>query len=451
MLTRQEREQIVLDLYNQGKTIRDIAKEARMSFRDIGAVLKKEEKEKERQKRQLDNNKYSTDSDSNRRGLSLSTQAYELFSLGKNPIQAAIELNLRESQVTRYYKEYWKPFFERWRLWRKTEFDPENIRKIGNLSIEEIKEWYYLLCHLGYDTDPLSEWFVLLQLISNTKKNKLTDKALIAQEYYKLARMVALFLYDLTKEKMPDPDDQMDGSGGTWKSEIYGEPFDYNNKQSQKRILDNYLVSRPYRIALIYEGDTEDFVIKSIFDALYVDQDRDGIFLHNAEGQGNIQHYMNSFAPLAKADEIDIFLILDRDMKWQDIVEDFKRQRFIKDNMYHIWQRDFESDNFEVGQVLDIVNIILKEKNQKEIRKEDVIQKLSNPTIGLMKAVADVIWNVDQCKFSDLVSKVDLAKKLIEPRIAEIRRERDNEGWKPILPIEQQLYKIFDIIPRVIG
>ena len=55
MLTRQEREQTVVDLYNQGKTIRDIAKEVRMSFRDIGTVLKKEEKEKERQKRQLDN------------------------------------------------------------------------------------------------------------------------------------------------------------------------------------------------------------------------------------------------------------------------------------------------------------------------------------------------------------------------------------------------------------
>ena len=56
MLTRQEREQNVLDLYNQGKTIREIAKELRMSFRDIGAVLKKEGKEKERQKRQLENN-----------------------------------------------------------------------------------------------------------------------------------------------------------------------------------------------------------------------------------------------------------------------------------------------------------------------------------------------------------------------------------------------------------
>ena len=71
MLTRQEREQIVLDLYNQGKTIRDIAKEVRISFRDIGAVLKKEE-EKERQKKQLENNTTNIDSNNNQRGMSLS-------------------------------------------------------------------------------------------------------------------------------------------------------------------------------------------------------------------------------------------------------------------------------------------------------------------------------------------------------------------------------------------
>ena len=41
MITRQERERLVLDLYNQGKTIREIAKEVRMSFRDIGAILNK--------------------------------------------------------------------------------------------------------------------------------------------------------------------------------------------------------------------------------------------------------------------------------------------------------------------------------------------------------------------------------------------------------------------------
>ena len=46
IMTRQERERLVLDLYNQGKTIREIAKEARMSFRDIGVILNKAIEEK---------------------------------------------------------------------------------------------------------------------------------------------------------------------------------------------------------------------------------------------------------------------------------------------------------------------------------------------------------------------------------------------------------------------
>jgi hypothetical protein len=40
--------------------------------------------------------------------LSLSTQAYKLFSQGKNPMEVAVALNTRESEVTRFYKEYLK-------------------------------------------------------------------------------------------------------------------------------------------------------------------------------------------------------------------------------------------------------------------------------------------------------------------------------------------------------
>ena len=108
MLARQEREQAVLDLYNQGKTIREIAKEIRMSFRNIGTVLKKEEKEKERQKRQLENNIASSGSDNDQKDSSSSTQAYKLFSQAKTPVEVAIELGLNEKQVTKYYREYWK-------------------------------------------------------------------------------------------------------------------------------------------------------------------------------------------------------------------------------------------------------------------------------------------------------------------------------------------------------
>jgi len=44
MLINVEKEKLVIDLYyNQGKNVRQIAQEVRMSFRNIGAVLKKKE------------------------------------------------------------------------------------------------------------------------------------------------------------------------------------------------------------------------------------------------------------------------------------------------------------------------------------------------------------------------------------------------------------------------
>jgi hypothetical protein len=104
ILTRQERERHVLDLYNQGKTIREIAKEVRMSFRDIGAILNKTVEEKTEGIKQNNNN----GGEKNQEHLSLSSQAYKLFSEGKTPLQVAIKLNLRESEATKFYKEYWK-------------------------------------------------------------------------------------------------------------------------------------------------------------------------------------------------------------------------------------------------------------------------------------------------------------------------------------------------------
>jgi hypothetical protein len=47
ILTRQERDRLVLELYNQGKTYREISKEARISPRDIGVILNKIAEEKE--------------------------------------------------------------------------------------------------------------------------------------------------------------------------------------------------------------------------------------------------------------------------------------------------------------------------------------------------------------------------------------------------------------------
>jgi transposase len=57
-VTRQERERAVLDLYyNQGKSVREIAKEARISFRDIGAILNKASEDNKEISKGKNNNK----------------------------------------------------------------------------------------------------------------------------------------------------------------------------------------------------------------------------------------------------------------------------------------------------------------------------------------------------------------------------------------------------------
>jgi hypothetical protein len=110
-LTRKERERIVLDLYyNQGKNIREIAQEARMSFRDIGSILNKAD-EAQRKEQLQDNDDNVSDEkhhQQEQQQLSLSTQAYKLFSDGKSPIQVAVALNQKESEIARFYKEYCK-------------------------------------------------------------------------------------------------------------------------------------------------------------------------------------------------------------------------------------------------------------------------------------------------------------------------------------------------------
>ena len=92
--TSEQKEKLVLDLHNQGKNSREIAKIARISFRDIGNTLMNAGKQKKAEQEQA------------REGL-LSSQAYKLFSKGKTPAEVAIELKIRAPQTIMFQREYW--------------------------------------------------------------------------------------------------------------------------------------------------------------------------------------------------------------------------------------------------------------------------------------------------------------------------------------------------------
>src|SRR5215216_6453713 len=111
VLTRQEKEKLILDLYNEGKTYKQIAEIARVSPRDIKPVLEKAEKEREKElgiNTREANNGSTGNQNQTQKKTSTSSQAYRLFSEGKSPLDVAIELNLMEPKATKYYREYWK-------------------------------------------------------------------------------------------------------------------------------------------------------------------------------------------------------------------------------------------------------------------------------------------------------------------------------------------------------
>jgi hypothetical protein len=87
ILTKSEKEKLVLELHSMGKTYPEIAKEARISVRDIKPILVRAE---------------------SGQSLSVSSQAYKLFSEDKTETQVAIELDIRQPQAHEFFTEYWK-------------------------------------------------------------------------------------------------------------------------------------------------------------------------------------------------------------------------------------------------------------------------------------------------------------------------------------------------------
>jgi DNA-directed RNA polymerase specialized sigma subunit len=103
-----ERERQVLELYNEDKTTREIAKELRMSLRDIGFILKKGQVNHGITATIDDGNNSNNNSNNNKPSNEKATQAYKLFTERKKHVEVAIQLSLSEKEATRYYAEYWK-------------------------------------------------------------------------------------------------------------------------------------------------------------------------------------------------------------------------------------------------------------------------------------------------------------------------------------------------------
>jgi hypothetical protein len=96
VLNKKEKEQLVIKLHQEGKTIREIASIAHLSFTDIGAIIHR-----------IEGKDDVRDETKDLKNKSKATNALYLFKNGKKPIDVAIELDLTTNEVEDMQQEFW--------------------------------------------------------------------------------------------------------------------------------------------------------------------------------------------------------------------------------------------------------------------------------------------------------------------------------------------------------
>lgn len=90
LLNEKEKEALVIELLKKGLPVRDVAKEAHVSFSFIKKVRMKLMREV----------------NEDNKPLSLASQAFKLFLEGMSLVEVAISLDIQTEQVIKIYKDY---------------------------------------------------------------------------------------------------------------------------------------------------------------------------------------------------------------------------------------------------------------------------------------------------------------------------------------------------------
>jgi CII-binding regulator of phage lambda lysogenization HflD len=160
MPSREERENRVIELHEQHKSTRDIAKDVHMNFSEIGSIIRRYHGEAKVETKKQEGSGVA---------LSKDTQVFKLFELGKAPIDVTIELDLKPDEVVTLYKQWLelKGLHEVNQLYeeRKQDDDLSELLELHNLIQTEGLKPRQLVdaAHYGADMSALESRVMVLK------------------------------------------------------------------------------------------------------------------------------------------------------------------------------------------------------------------------------------------------------------------------------------------------
>jgi hypothetical protein len=149
-LNKKEKEELVVKLHQENKTIRQIAEIVHMSFKDIGAIV-----------RRIDGNNNDKCIDTKLSNKTKATQALYLFEHGKKPIEIAIELDISYNEVIDLQLEFWalKELYDLPLIYHELKHDFDSFLKLFKIlkknKILNERDIYRILRYAGHDLPSL--------------------------------------------------------------------------------------------------------------------------------------------------------------------------------------------------------------------------------------------------------------------------------------------------------
>jgi hypothetical protein len=204
--------------------------------------------------------------------------------------------------------------------------------------------------------DPLNNWKDFVDFIRRDKKDRLKDRALLAQTWWAMERMLNLFHEDLTGEKRYEfeasPED---------KELFFGKGVPKNDLKFLEFLSNQYGVNPRPKLILVVEGDGEEEEVPRIAEeVLPPSLPRVRIGVMNIKGIGELPKLERLIDHYHSLQTI-VFVVLDnennaksRKQKLVNAVSKWTPNRTVtKDEYIHLWDKNIEFDNFTDQEIAD--------------------------------------------------------------------------------------------------
>jgi hypothetical protein len=145
----------------------------------------------------------------------------------------------------------------------------------------------------------------------------------------------------------------------------------------------------------------------------------------------------------AKQEKTVPFVIVYADPGAQKSVDDLLERGLLDKDNVKVWVKNFEEDNFSEEEIIDVVNDVLREDGFSLPRNEIDSTDREGTLWGSLEKEFYTKYRIS---IKEKISKPEIALKLIQPRLTEIRTEVKVNKYKPKLEIEKVLLEAYDRI-----